>query len=317
MTPLMTRVNPVENKNTENKVGMDFSYFLDNDVTLPMHIDDTSSTADEVKKKTTKKRKTSTRKINTDGTEKEELSMLHSNEPYSKKYEETTEALKAAIVQLDMGLNDMQTDIQQIRSSRTLKRKYDYLSMMQGNMGQFINNKISALREINNSITRCNDFELKRMKELKLTENAKDDDKAIMDMYNAFVSMPVSSGVQLGPPVQDISKMGRSINTSTGPNGSDPGFANYMSNMSPSEILMMYENDPDVQQVVMYDETTGAKWFEVMNTRTGEVIKNADKHGSIIMDDTVLDLNNNIAKNINIGESYPIVRVGKSVMDTY
>ena len=57
--------------------------------------------------------------------------------------------------------------------------------------------------------------------------------------------------------------------------------------------------------------------IEVMNTRTGEVIKNADKHGSIIMDDTVLDLNNNIAKNINIGESYPIVRVGKSVMDTY
>lgn len=308
---LMTYVKPEpETPKNDNKVSLDFSYFSNNEVTMPNHQID-STTTDDTKKKT-RKRKTSS-KINTDGTKNDDLDMLQTNEPYSKKYEETTEALKGAIVQLDMGLADMQNDIQQIRSSRTLKRKYDYLSMMQGNMGQFINNKISALREINNSITRCNDFELKRMKELKLSENAKDDDKTIMDMYNAFVSMPVSSGVQLGPAVQDISTMGRGVNTS----GIDDGFNNYMQNLSPAETLMMYENDPDVQQVVMYDEATGAKWFEIMNTRTGEVIKNADKHGNIIMEDTVLDLNNNIAKNINIGESYPIVRVGKSVVDTY
>ena len=306
---LMTRVE--ELKKDDNKVSLDFSYFSDNEVTIPNHQMDDLINQEEPKKKT-KKRKTSS-KINTDGTNKDDLDMLQSNEPYSKKYEETTEALKGAIVQLDMGLMDMQNDIQQIRASRTLKRKYDYLSMMQGNMGQFINNKISALREINNTITKCNDFELKRMKELKLSENAKDDDKTIMDMYNAFVSMPVSSGVQLGPAVHDISTVGRGVNTA----GVDDGFNNYMQNMSPAEVLMMYENDPDVQQVVMYDEATGARWFEIMNTRTGEVIKNADKHGNIIMEDTVLDLNNNIAKNINIGESYPIVRVGKSVVDTY
>lgn len=306
---LMTYVKPETPKN-DNKVSLDFSYFSNNEVTMPNHQID-SDTTDDTKKKT-RKRKTSS-KINTDGTKNDDLDILQTNEPYSKKYEETTEALKGAIVQLDMGLADMQNDIQQIRSSRTLKRKYDYLSMMQGNMGQFINNKISALREINNSITRCNDFELKRMKELKLSENAKDDDKTIMDMYNAFVSMPVSSGVQLGPAVQDISTIGRGVNTS----GIDDGFNSYMQNLSPAETLMMYENDPDVQQVVMYDEATGAKWFEIMNMRTGDIIKNADKHGNIIMEDTVLDLNNNIAKNINIGESYPIVRVGKSVVDTY
>lgn len=307
---LMTRVEKetTTEKKDSNKVGLDFSYFSNNEVTIPNHSSD--MVVEEPKKKPRKRKTTS--KINTDGTNNSSAS--DENEPYSKKYEETTEALKGAIVQLDMGLADMQNDIQQIRSSRTLKRKYDYLSMMQGNMGQFINNKISALREINNTITKCNDFELKRMKELKLAEAGKDDDKTIMDMYNAFVSMPVSSGVQLGPAVQDISRAGM-INTAGG--NDDIGFSNYMQNMSPAEVLMMYENDPDVQQVVMYDESTGAKWFEVMNTRTGEVIKNADKHGNIIMEDTVLDLNNNIAKNINIGESYPIVRVGKSVLDTY
>ena len=76
---------------------------------------------------------------------------------------------------------------------------------------------------------------LKRMKELKLSENAKDDDKTIMDMYNAFVSMPVSSGVQLGPAVQDISTMGRGVNTS----GIDDGFNNYMQNLSPAETFVI------------------------------------------------------------------------------
>ena len=308
---LMTKVEKEPPKKKDG-MSLDFSYFENNEVTIPNHTVDPLDVKEEPKKKARKRKSTS--KINTDGTGNDELDILQTNEPYSTKYEETTQALKGAIVQLDMGIADMQNDIQMIRSSRTLKRKYDYLSMMQGNMGQFINNKISALREINNTITKCNDFEFKRMKELKLAENSKDDDKAIMDMYNAFVSMPVSSGMQLGPAVNDISRVGTApINTS----GVDDGFNSYLQNMSPAEVLMMYENDPDVQQVVMYDESTGAKWFEVMNMRTGEVIKNADKHGSIIMEDTVLDLNNNIAKNINIGESYPIVRVGKSVIDTY
>lgn len=311
-TSLMTKIK----KEPEKKLGMDFSYFQENKVVLPTH-DDIPIEPEDVKKKTTRKRKTNGT-INTDGSKANDLDATQSNEPYSKYYEETTAMLKGAIAQLDAGLMDLQTDIQQIRASRTLKRKYDYLSMMQGNMGQFINTKVSALREINNTITKCNDLELRRMKELKLSENAKDDDKTIMDMYNAFISMPTSTGMQLGPSLQNITTSAQSINTSLiGSSSIDAGYNNYINNMSPSQVLMMYENDPDVQQVVMYDESTGARWFEIMNMRTGEVIANADKHGTIIMEDTDLDLANNIARNINIGESYPIVRVGKSVIDTY
>lgn len=307
-TPLMTKIEP--KTKDDNKVGMDFSYFEKNKVVLPTH-DDVS--APEEKKKTTRKRKSSS-SINTSGSKGNTENDM--DEPYSKKYEETTSMLRTAIAQLDMSLNDMQTDIQQIRTSRTLKRKYDYLSMMQGNMGQFINTKVSALREINNTITKCNDFELKRMKELKLAESSKDDDKAIMDMYNAFISTPVSSGMQLGPALSNITTGSNMINTSTIGN-SDAGYQEYINNLDPTQTLMMYENDPDVQQVVMYDESTGARWFEVINVRTGQTIPNADKHGAIILEDTTLDLTNNIARNVNIGESYPIVRVGKSVMDIY
>lgn len=251
---------------------------------------------------------------------KNESSNDPDNEPYSKKYEETTGMLRGAIMQVDATLAELQGDVRQIRASKTLKRKYDYLSMMQGTMGQFINTKVTALRELNNTITKCNEFEMKRAKELQAMKDAQaNDDKAMMDLYNAFISMPTSTGMgPLGPSLQNISMSGApGVNGIITSKGSEDGFTDYMSRMSPAQKLMMYEDDPDVKQVVMYDESSGSKWFEVMNTRTGEVIEGVNKHDMMFMEDTQLDLDNNIARNINIGESYPIIRVGKSVMNSY
>lgn len=311
-------MKPIENKESkptgeDKKVGMDFSYFQENKVVLPIHGSNETIEPEEIKKKTTRKRSTSSiNKANKDGLD----DSIAYNEPYSKKYEETTNLLKTAIVQLDNNLMDMQTDIQQVRSSRTLKRKFDYLSMIQGNMGQFINTKVTALREINNTITKCNELELRRIKDLRLAENEKNDDKTIMDMYNAFISTPTSTGYQLGPSLQDITTSAPNIMPAN-MSGPDAGYQNYLNNLTPSQVLMMYEDDPDVQQVVMYDESTGARWFEIMNLRTNEVIKGADKHDQMFMEDTDLDLNNGIARNINLGESFPIIRVGKSIVNTY
>ena len=131
--------------------------------------------------------------------------------------------------------------------------------------------------------------------------------------------MPTSTGMMpLGPSLQNISTSGApGVNIVTNRGGADAGFDDYMSRMSPAQKLMMYEDDPDVKQVVMYDESSGSKWFEIMNVRTGEVIEGVNKHDMMFMEDTQLDLDNNIARNINIGESYPIIRVGKSVMNNY
>ena len=266
------------------------------------------------------KRKKASNKISEVTTSRKEKKS-NDDEPYSKKYEETTAQLKTAIMQVDAALTDIHSDIQQIRSSKTLKRKYDYLSMMNGSMGQFINTKVTALREINNTITKCNEFELKRAKELKadLASQA-NDDKALMDMYNAFISIPTSAGMPLGPSLQNITNSG-AINSATivtnRESGGDAGYADYLSRLNPSQRLMLYEDDPDVQQVVMYDEQSGSKWFEIMNLRTREVIEGVNKHDMMFMEDTTLDLDNNIARNINLGESYPIIRVGKSVMNSY
>lgn len=280
-------------------------------------VGDTMTVAD-VQEKASKKKRGSTAGIVTN--KKSESDDLE-NEPFTKKYEETTGMLRGAIAQVDSTLAELQGDVRQIRASKTLKRKYDYLSMMQGTMGQFINTKVTALRELNNTITKCNEFEMKRAKELQAMKVSQaNDDKAMMDLYNAFISMPTSSGMSpLGPSLQNISMSGApGVNgIVTNNRGTDDGFGDYISRMSPSQKLMMYEDDPDVKQVVMYDESSGSKWFEIMNVRTGEVIEGVNKHDMMFMEDTQLDLDNNIARNINIGESYPIIRIGKSVMNNY
>lgn len=310
----------IEEDNTDS--GLEFSRINFAEMNKKLDLQDTTisesdgMTISEVQEKASKKKKSTAGVV----TSKKNAPSDPENEPFSKKYEETTGMLRGAIMQVDATLAELQGDVRQIRASKTLKRKYDYLSMMQGTMGQFINTKVTALRELNNTITKCNELEMKRAKDLQAMKDAQaNDDKAMMDLYNAFISMPTSTGMNpIGPSLQSISMSGApGVNGIVTSRGADDGFGEYMSRMTPSQKLMMYEDDPDVKQVVMYDESSGSKWFEIMNVRTGEVIEGVNKHDMMFMEDTQLDLDNNIARNINIGESYPIIRVGKSVMNSY
>lgn len=253
------------------------------------------------------------------GTEKDD--MITTNKPYETKYQETTGMLKGAIVQLDGLLSDTMADAAMVRSSRTLKRKYDLLSLLNGNASQIIGNKITAIREINSTISKCNDLELKRMKELNFAAANEDSDKKIMDMYNAFVTMPVGDP-GMGMAQNNLAHISQSLsmgNVVTGTiHGEDEAaYQNYLANMNPAQRLNMYESNPNVKQVVVYNQQTGARYFEVMDLSTGEVIQGVDKHDPMFLENTTLDLEHKIARNIDIGESYPIVIVGEPVTNAY
>lgn len=243
-------------------------------------------------------------------------------EPYSKKYEETTAALNLAIAQIDTSLRDLQTDVSAIRSSRTLKSKYTSLANLEQTKAQYINSKITAIKEINNSISKCNELEMKRRKEFMAASAEQNSDKNIMDMYNAFISMPTGidgmSANPLGPTVSQLTMNdGMSGVVTSGGINDDAGMQNYLNSMNPAQRLSLYENDPNVQQVVVYDNATGAKRFEVMNIMTGEVIPNVDKRDMMFMEDVVLDLTTGVATNINLNETYPIIEVGQKISDLY
>lgn len=247
---------------------------------------------------------------------KRELTFMESNEPYEKKYQETTNILRSAIMQLDGAMTDLQADIQQVRLAKTMRGKWQYLPNMQKSLSDMIANKISAARELNNTISKCNEFEIKRFKEVKAATAAseQDDDQRVMEMYKAFVSTPVSQN-----PFPNVSQMAVSgVATQIQPIGNtDNGFNAYMQNLTPQQNTMYIESNPNIQQVVVYNQETGARYFDVIDMTTGQSVPNAEKHDAMFLEDTSIDLKNKVARNVNLGETYPLVVVGQPLMQEY
>lgn len=247
------------------------------------------------------------------------LNDFESNVPYTEKYKETNAILRSAIQQLDYGLNELQGDAEKIRNSNN-RKKYDYLSLIHGTMGNYLGNKISAARELNNTISKCNEMELKRYKELKMMQADKDDTREIMDTYQAFVSMPVGNGNSfngIGPSTLDMTVNSGRVHGIDITNNTSSGYDNYVRNMTPQQKRMALESNPDVQEVIVYNRDTGARYFEVMNIRTGEIIPNVDKTDMMLMDEFELDLTNGIARSVNMNISMPIYTIGGETISEY
>lgn len=246
--------------------------------------------------------------------DKRELSLMESTEPIEKKYAETNNILRSAIMQLDSSMAQVQEDIDYVRHAKTLRNKYQYLSLLQGSMGTMIANKISAARELNNTISKCNDFEMKRYKENKASASNVDDDQRVMEMYKAFVNTPVSSN-----PFPNVSQMAVSGSPvmATALGNQDDNFTTYMNNMTPAQQTMYLEGNPNIQQVVVYNQETGARYFDVIDMTTGQSVPNAEKHDVMFLEDVTIDLKNKVARNVNIGETYPLVVIGEPIMQEY
>lgn len=306
---------PIETKSETVITGMNFDAFKD--IQIPLDVQENTP------KQTTAKK--SNKNINTTGLVTVEKDNKYSaTEPYMNKYQETNNLLKTAITQIDIGLGEMQNDMLMLRNNKTMRNKYQSMSMIQKNMGDYLGNKISAIKELNNIISKCNDLELKRAKDLKELED-QDDDKKIMDLYNAMISMPIGgqSGMNggfsspLGPNTFDITYAGSPnvsmpnvITSIDGQSEEDTGFMNYLRNKTPAQNMMSIDTNPNVQQVVVHNRATGQSYFEIMDMSTMTPVPNTDKYDNSFLEDTHLDFINNVATNVNIGESYPIIQIG-------
>ena len=133
-----------------------------------------------------------------------------------------------------------------------------------------------------------------------------------MGMANGF-STP------LGPNTFDMTYAGNP-NTSvsniiTSMDGdSEPGFQAYRQNRTPAQNMMFLDTNPNVKQVVVHNKNTGQTYFEIMDMSTMTPVPNVDKYDNSFLEDTHLDFINNVATNVNIGESYPIVQIGGDVI---
>lgn len=245
--------------------------------------------------------------------------------PTAYTYAETTMMLRDTLAQIDAVNRDLVQEFNAIRNNRTLKNKHSVMIGLSENIGSFIGNRISAIREINSSISKSNDLDYKKYKDLQAANGQMNDDKYVAEMYKAFLSNPQAQPASFDNlPVIDPSVFGSAVvragitenNFATG-NFTDAGYLNYMANRSPEQNLMMYEGNPDVKQVVVYDASTGYKAFQMMNMKTGEVIPNVPVYDQMFMEDTTLDLDKGLARNINLNETFPIIVINDSITSKY
>lgn len=245
-----------------------------------------------------------------------EVPLCQTNKPYQDTYAETNSMLRQTISQIDSVSSDIMHQIDDIKGSKTLKRKYDYLGNLVNTHATLINSKISAVREINHTITQCHDLEMKRSKEIMkvTTADKADTDKFIMDTYNAFISAPTSNNVQYAPPIASMVSGGNPMQSLAIPpvgitsnDQYDAGYANYMNNLTPEANMMILESNPNIKTVVRYNPETGNRIFDVVDMTTGQSIPNTPKPAPMFLEDTYIDTKTNIAKNNNLNTAYPVI----------
>ena len=312
-----------EEQPTEYKSRINRKFFTEEVADINI-LDGEMVNLNEKKKSTTPKKKKSTVKTKKIGNDEVvvddnvstgKLSMFENRDSYAGMYEETNNLIKGTLQQMDILQGELTVDLEQVRASRTLKKKYDYITQLGGTISTILGGKITAIRELNKSITDANNLDFKKFKELKINESDKDDNKTIMDMYKAFISTPVGTyGAQVGPSPVDLTAI------NMGSNGvmradildSIDTYASNLNIMTPEQNMMLMEDNPDIATVVKLDDATGQMMFDVINLSTNESVPNTPKPDAMFLDNLSIDRFNHIARDRNLNKTYPLIIINEN-----
>ena len=291
----------------ENNIGFNVSSFIDGNkenknLSVSTQVVPVSETTAAPKKRSSRKKDSSEiSQVNPQSS----MSYIQENIPYQMAYNDTNNQLDEAIMQLNMIGSEVMQDLQVVRSSKTLKGKYTYINDMTGNAVNIINAKISAIKEKNKTINDINNLEIKRIKELKINTAAEDDNTKIANLYHAFVNTPVGIGPGvLAPPTQNLMMTGGS-DIPMYSIGNDQ--AAWEANLSPAEKRMVLDAKGAIETVVVYDENTGDRYFEVVDKTTRVPVPNVEKPDSSYIYDLDINIRGGFAKDSNRNTIYPLV----------
>ena len=251
------------------------------------------------------------------------LSMMESNTPYINTYRENQEQLKNTINGIDMLAMQVEQDLQAVRASRTLKKKYDYVCELTSAAGSLMSNRIAAIREINNTITNAHRLEMDRAKQIKASEVNQDDDKVLMDMYRAYVNTPMGAipnmpTIAVNQAALNSPTMGVPISTpNTVVSDNTDAYNAFINTPSPELAAVRMEQNPNIKVVVVYNQETHEKFFDAQDIMTGQSIQGIPLPDPSLLDGVIPDIRNGIAKNINAGLTYPLRLIGTRKFDEY
>lgn len=235
-----------------------------------------------------------------------------------KDYKATTALLLGVISQSDSMYVDIENEIDKFKNPRFGgKNKLLYETSYRTTQTQLLNTKVSAIRELNSSRNKINDIKFKRM-QLNKEINSNDSDKYVMDAYNAFINaskfgLPAGPS-QINPVVLNTPSNNTPTPTIVKPDGTstDSSFNNYVSNLTPEQKRMIVGNDPNIKTVVVYDQSTGNRYFDVINVKTGLSVPGVARPSETILDGMRININNCTAENSNLNKSYPLVLFGSA-----
>lgn len=249
-----------------------------------------------------------------------DLSMMESKTPYISTYEGTTKQLRDTINGIDMLAAQIQSDLQAVRASRTLKKKYDYVCELSSTIGSLVSNRISAIKEINNTITNAHKLDMSRSKTVKELSDGANDDKAVMDMYNAFVNAPMGNMNALPPgfnvPAHILNGAGGIPVTQQGFT-EDQMYDSFVNNPSPEMSAIAMERNPNIKIVVVYNQETQDKYFDVVDITTGQSVPGIERPSEKLLTHMDINIREGIARNLDANLMYDLVLVGNRRIDEY
>lgn len=247
---------------------------------------------------------------------------------YEKGYLDNAKLLYTAIAQTDTIYSDINEELNKYRGNRSYGGRNRMMSMsnFMNTQTELINTKISAVKELNSIRSKINDLVMKKEQLLKDTGDD-NSDKAVMDAYYALVNAPryglptvhqalAPASINTGINLQGNVVPSTGIVTSTADTASEEqSFAAYKSNLDPVKQKMIADKDPNIKTVVVYDQHTGNKYFDVVNVQTGLSIPGIQRPADFLLNDMKIDMRNGVATNSNTNMVFPLVIVGTRVAD--
>ena len=246
------------------------------------------------------------------------------NVPTAYTYMETTGLLHQTLSQIDAVNNELMGEFEMVRANRAMKNKYGILNGLSENIGALISNKIQAIKEINNSISKSNDLDYKRYKDNKDALN-QTDDKYISDLYTSFLTNQNANNQMMN----NMPRMDAGIYGSSGIVRADLGgqqnlgnvqYTNYIANITPEERLMLMEGNNNIRQAMVYDPNTGNRafqYFDFSNPANPIPQPGLPTYSDILLNEFTIDLANRKAKSTNLKETMDLVIVNGQTGNTY
>ena len=256
-------------------------------------------------------------------------------EQIEAKYAPQAAMIAGIVNQTDTMYSNIEAELQNYRNKMGYggKTRNMVMAELQNTQVALINAKLAAVRELNNMRHKVNDLTMKHV-QITRDDGTENSDKAVMDSYYALVNatrygLPamhaplhpasINTGINLQGQAVPTGVVGGSTGIVTGNEtapvvGAMPT-ASSVAGLTPVQQRMVLEKNPNIKTVVVYNQSTGSRRFEVIDVTTGMAIPGVARPADFLLDDLKPDMRSGIAVNSATNQVYPLVIEGTRAAD--